>query len=181
LKGATNSSTNPYGQAFTTEKTVLATAGDARTNVVPEKSRTWIVTNPDTVNPNTGGETGWKLIPYPSTPMLLRDDSPIHPQAGWMDYHTWVTPYKEDQLYPGGAYLNNSGLPEWVGENENANILDTDVVLWHNFGLSHVPRAEDFPVMPVESCSIFLKPYNFFKENPALDVLAPTPTARNEP
>ncbi|ODM87557.1 Copper amine oxidase 1 [Orchesella cincta] len=51
--------------------------------------------------------------------------------------------------------------------------LNTDVVLWHNFGLSHVPRVEDFPVMPVEHVSIMLKPYNFFKENPALDVPPP--------
>jgi primary-amine oxidase len=31
-------------------------------------------------------------------------------------------------------------------------------VLWHTFGLTHVPRVEDFPVMPVETHMISLKP-----------------------
>lgn len=89
-------------------------------------------------------------MPFPSPPMLLQKDSPIHPQAAWMDFNTWVTPYQEDQLFPGGYYLNNSGLPQWVESSPNSNIANTDIVLWHNFGLSHVPRAEDFPVMPHE-------------------------------
>lgn len=49
-----------------------------------------------------------------------------------------------------GFYLNNSGLPEWVRQNRNANIQNTDVVIWHNFGITHIPRTEDYPVMPVE-------------------------------
>jgi primary-amine oxidase len=176
--GEPNSAVNPYGQAFTKDSKVFETAGEARTSVAPEKSRTWIITNPETEHPYTQKPVGWKLMPWASPPMLIHKDSPIHPQAAWMDYNTWVTPYKEDQLFPGGYFLNNSGLPEWVSEDEQASIANTDIVLWHNFGLSHVPRVEDFPVMPVETCGIFLKPYNFFLENPALDV--PPPRGRSE-
>ncbi|ODM87556.1 Copper amine oxidase 1 [Orchesella cincta] len=178
--GETGSSINPYGQAFTNERTTLRTAGQARTKIAPERSRTWVITNPQSIHPYTKQPVGWKLMPWASPPLLLRNDSPIHPQAEWMDYNTWVTPYHDDQMFPGGYYLNNSGLPEWVGRDENANIENTDVVLWHNFGLSHVPRVEDFPVMPEEHVSIMLKPYNFFKENPALDVRAPPLRSKSE-
>lgn len=40
------------------------------------------------------------------------------------------------------------------------------------FGLTHNPRIEDFPVMPVEKVSVMLKPDGFFTKNPALDVPA---------
>jgi primary-amine oxidase len=38
------------------------------------------------------------------------------------------------------------------------------------FGINHVPRIEDFPVMPCEIIKVSLKPVNFFEKNPALDV-----------
>lgn len=38
------------------------------------------------------------------------------------------------------------------------------------FGLTHNPRIEDFPVMPMERVSVMLKPDGFFTKNPALDV-----------
>lgn len=141
---------NPYGQGFTTRNTLLRTTGAGRTNISPETSRTWHIRNPNSLHPYTKQPVAWKLMPSPTPPALLRRDSPIHAQAEWLDYNTWVTPYQENQLFPGGFYLNNSGLPEWVGQNKNSNIDNTDIVIWHNFGISHIPRAEDFPVMPVE-------------------------------
>ena len=50
------------------------------------------------------------------------------------------------------------------------NVEDTDIVVWISFGLNHIPRIEDFPVMPVETLRVSLKPVNFFAKNPALDV-----------
>ena len=52
--------------------------------------------------------------------------------------------------------------------------MDTDVVLWHTFGLTHVVRPEDWPVMPVERTGFWLIPVGFFDRNPALD-LPPAP------
>ena len=44
------------------------------------------------------------------------------------------------------------------------------MVLWYTTGLMHVPRPEDFPVMPVEYIGFKLQPVGFFDRNPALDV-----------
>ncbi|CAL8085027.1 unnamed protein product [Orchesella dallaii] len=164
---------NPYGQAFHSRKIPLRTAGEGRTQVAPELSRSWLISNQNSLHPYTHQPVAWKFEPWASPPMLMSKESPIHPMAEFLDYNTWVTPYKEGQMFPGGFYLNNSGLPEWVREDEGASIENRDVVFWHNFGISHVPRVEDFPVMPVVECGVVLKPYNFFKENPALDVLPP--------
>lgn len=62
------------------------------------------------------------------------------------------------------------GLPQWVEDTSNKNIENTDVVLWHTFGLTHFPRAEDFPLMPTEGVSLIFRPNNFFLKNPGLDI-----------
>ncbi|KAI1140636.1 copper amine oxidase 1 [Hypoxylon sp. FL0543] len=49
-------------------------------------------------------------------------------------------------------------------------------VVWSVFGLTHNPRVEDWPVMPVEIHQFHLRPADFFTSNPALDV----PSTRNE-
>jgi primary-amine oxidase len=87
--------------------------------------------------------------------------------------HTlWVTPYAPDERWPCGEFVNQSkrdeGLPAWTARNRP--IDDTDVVLWYVFGIHHLPRPEDWPVMPVDTVSFQLKPYGFFDRNPALDV-----------
>ena len=49
-------------------------------------------------------------------------------------------------------------------------IRNTDIACWITWGVNHVARAEDYPVMPVEHCLLTFKPVNFFNMNPALDV-----------
>ena len=66
-------------------------------------------------------------------------------------------------LNPGG-----DGLPAWAARNRS--IEDKDIVLWHTFGSTHLPRPEDWPVMPVEYCGFTLQPIGFFDRNPALDL-----------
>ncbi len=44
------------------------------------------------------------------------------------------------------------------------------MVVWYTFGVTHIPRPEDWPVMPVEYAGFSLVPYGFFDRNPALDL-----------
>ena len=48
--------------------------------------------------------------------------------------------------------------------------VDTDLVVWYSFGVTHFVRPEDWPVMPVEYTGFVLMPFGFFDRNPALDV-----------
>ncbi len=61
-------------------------------------------------------------------------------------------------------------LSKFVMCLQDRAINGKDCVVWHTFGVTHVPRQEDFPVMPVEHCGFLLKPFNFFDANPGLDI-----------
>ena len=82
----------------------------------------------------------------------------------------------DTQIHPAGRHVPQTsgspsqGLPSWIALNPTANLENTDIVLWHTFGLTHFPAPEDFPVMPAEPMSLLLRPRNFFTRNPALDV-----------
>ena len=49
-------------------------------------------------------------------------------------------------------------------------------MLWYVFGIHHITRVEEWPIMPVDTVSFWLKPFGFFDQNPSIDV-APTPKA----
>jgi primary-amine oxidase len=91
-----------------------------------------------------------------------------------VDHHVWVTPYREDEKYAAGDYPNQSGggdgLVKWTAADRP--IADEDVVFWYTFGHTHIPRPEDYPVMPTSYIGFLLKPNGFFDANPANDLPA---------
>lgn len=135
LPQPSGSKENPYGNGFTTRETVLRTPIEARTKISPLTGRSWFIRNPGKVHPYTKKPVSWKLAPFNAPPAFLRKDSPMHHRSAFTDYNVWVTKYKEDQLYPGGFYENGTGLPEWVDEDPNVDITNTDVVLWYIYGM----------------------------------------------
>ena len=58
--------------------------------------------------------------------------------------------------------------PEY--QRADRSIVDDDIVVWYSFGVLHIARPEDWPVMPVDRIGFMLKPSGFFDRNPALDV-----------
>ena len=69
----------------------------------------------------------------------------------------------------------NNVFPEGVERQTRAGQQDralesTDVVFWYTFGHTHIPRPEDYPVMPTAYIGFLLKPQGFFACNPANDV-----------
>ncbi len=169
---------NPQGNAFRTAVTRFEHEAQARRRVDPAASRTWRIVNPTSRN-RLGEPVAYKLVPS-ATPTLLADpDSSIGRRAAFATENLWVTPYHPDERRPAGEHPNQhdggDGLPRWTAADRS--LVDTDVVVWHTFGVTHVPRPEDWPVMPVECTGFHLVPVGFFERNPALDVPAPTPGA----
>jgi primary-amine oxidase len=144
-----------------------------------QSGRYWKVINPEAKN-SVGYPTGYKLIVTPSPLMLAQEGSYVRKRGGFATKHVWVTAYDPAEKYASGDYPNvhagGDGLPRYV--QQNRNIENTDIVLWHSFGHTHVCKPEDFPVMPVEYAGFMLKPNGFFAANPAND-LAPDRNARS--
>ena len=127
-----------------------------------------------------GQPIAYKLTPTMSTPTLLaHPDSSVGKRAGFAQHNLWVTPYRADERRAAGDYPNQheggDGLPRWTAADRS--LVDTDVVVWYTFGVTHIVRPEDWPVMPVEYTGFLLRPFGFFDRNPALDVPPSEPGA----
>ena len=85
-----------------------------------------------------------------------------------------MTAFDPAEKYASGYYPNvhegGDGLPRYAAQDRP--IENTDIVVWHSFGHTHVCKPEDFPVMPVEYAGFMLKPNGFFAANPANDLPA---------
>jgi primary-amine oxidase len=162
---------NPYGLAMVQRSTPLRTEEEGKQDFDWHRQRAWKVVN-DSARNKLGTPTGYKLVPGGALPALLDPSSPVFERAQVIGHTLWVTPYAEDERWPCGEMPTQSaadtGLPVWT--QANRPIADTDVVLWYVFGINHVTRPEEWPVMPVDVVSFWLKPVGFFHRNPALDV-----------
>ncbi len=158
-------SQNPQNSAFMMQETPLRTERQAERNISLESSRRWIVQNAAT-------GAGYALLPGENAVPFARPESWVRKRAGFLNSHIWVTPFSPAEMYPAGDYPNQSrggdGLPKWTAADRS--IDNKDVVLWYTMGITHNPRPEDWPVMPVHAAGFKLVPWGFFPRNPALDL-----------
>ena len=175
-KGVPRDHGNPHGNAFVAEQTLLACEEDAQRLCDSSSSRYWKIVNPSVTN-RMSEPVGYRLVPGENCIPFAHDDAAVIKRAGFLKRHLWVTPFKADEKYAAGDYPNQraggDGLPEWTAANRS--IADTDLVVWYTFGHTHIPRPEDWPVMPVHKIGFMLKPDGFFHSNPAMD-LPPSPS-----
>jgi primary-amine oxidase len=164
-------SENPYGNACVARSTLLSKEQEAQRVVDPFKGRYWKVVNPNSLN-QLGDPVGYKLVPGENLLPFAHPESSLMKRAGFAAKHLWVTPYNPAEKYPAGNYPNQhpggEGLPKWT--EGDRPIENTNVVLWYTFGHHHIPRPEDWPVMPTSYIGFYLKPVGFFEQNPAMDV-----------
>jgi primary-amine oxidase len=165
---------NPHGLAVVTRNEPLRTEREGRQDYDWASQRSWKVVN-ERVRNGLGTPVGYKLVPGDAIPPMLDPSSPVLQRAGVLAHTLWVTPYEPEERYPCGEFVvqarEDLGLPAWTAQDRP--IADADVVLWYVFGIHHVTRPEDWPVMPVDTVSFWLKPFGFFDRNPALDVAPP--------
>jgi primary-amine oxidase len=165
---------NPHGLALVQRNVVLRTEEEGKQDYDWATQRGWKIRSGRTNA--VGSPTAYKLVPGACFPAMLDPASPVMRRAGVLGHTLWVTPHDEAERWPAGEFptqaVQDTGLPAWTARNRS--IENTDVVLWYVWGIHHVTRVEDWPVMPVDTVSFWLKPVGFFDRNPALDV-APSP------
>jgi len=165
---------NPWSNAFAAHARLLETDTEAQRVVDPACSRHWKVVS-STARNRLGRPTAYKLVPGPTPTLLAAPDSSVGRRAAFATRNLWVTPYAAGERRASGDYPNQhcggEGLPRWTAQERS--IVDENLVLWYTFGATHIPRPEDWPVMPVEYAGFQLVPVGFFDRNPALDLPPP--------
>lgn len=167
---------NPYGLSLRQANTPLRTESEGKQDMDFASQRTWKVVN-DNVTTGLGLAPAYKLVPGAAIPAMFHPDSPILDRCHAIEHTLWVTANHPDERWPAGEFVNQSaadtGLARWT--RADRDIVNTDVVLWYTFGIHHITRPEDWPIMPSDTVSFWLKPFGFFDRNPSLDV-APSPS-----
>jgi primary-amine oxidase len=162
---------NPHGNAFAVHRRPLRTETEGRRRLNPACARFWEIVNPR-VHHRLGEPVAYRLVPGENAVPYAQPQAAVMKRAAFISNHLWVTPYEPGERYAAGEYPNQhpggSGLPQWT--DQDRPVEDRDLVVWYTFGHHHVPRPEDWPVMPVATIGFMLKPVGFFERNPALDV-----------
>ena len=168
---------NPHGNAHGVRETLIENESDSARDIRTELGRCWKIVNRSKTSAR-GWNPGYRLVPGSNVKPMHQPGSPFMKRAPFVEHDLWVTAFDPAEKYAPGDYINQNeggpGLPDWV--RAERDLVDTDVVLWYTIGLLHIPRPEDFPVMPVEYTGFVLKPTGFFERNPALDLAPPRPS-----
>jgi primary-amine oxidase len=161
----------PRKSIWVAESSIAGKERDAMMDIHLEKPSMWIFVNPSVKGP-LGHPSGYEIMPGVTAASLLSPEDGVQKVGAFSSHQLWVTPYKADELYAAGTYPNSSkgdgGLATWT--RENRSIENTDLVAWYTLGFHHVPREEDWPVMPVMWHDFVIRPFDFFSKNPALDL-----------
>ena len=167
---------NPRGNYYEVRQSTVteSSAFDA----APQHNRVFKIVNTNRKNAISGKPVGYKFTP-PATQLLLADKGSVQfDRAHFAQHHVWVTKYQDNELFAGGRYTLQSareidGVFDAAARNDKVD--NEDVVVWSVFGLTHNPRVEDWPVMPIETLQVNLRPCDFFEVNPSIDV----PSSKN--
>ncbi|WP_232827663.1 primary-amine oxidase [Jiangella endophytica] len=169
---AADDETDPRGNAWRQVYTHLDTEHAARQLADPAIGKSWLVANADRRSA-LGSLIGYKLeLGGSLTLPLARPGSQQAERGGFATKHLWATPYSPRERYAAGEYVaqhpGGGGLPAYTGQDRS--LAGADLVLWPVLCAHHVVRPEDWPVMPVATVGLHLRPHGFFDGNPMLDL-----------
>jgi primary-amine oxidase len=171
---------NPYLNAWIAEETPLRSEQEAARTLNFDTARFWRITNPNKIS-DVGAPTAYRLIPGANARPMHHPDARGFKRMAFVSKHLWVTPARRDEMYAAGDYpwqkATPEGLMRWT--QADRNIENEDIAVWYVFGAHHVPRVEEWPVMPVDKIGFVLKPDGFFAGNPGLDLPRPEGTCHH--
>jgi primary-amine oxidase len=158
---------NPEGLWFAMEDHPLPAETAAIRGPDPAANRNWRVVNPARTN-RLGESVGYALVPGVTALPFAGPGSPVRRAGGFVTAQLFITPYHRDEMYPAGEFQNfglrDEGLLRWT--RSNRSLLDADLVLWYTLGVTHIPRPEEYPIMPVSRAGFRLVPSGFFDASP---------------
>lgn len=169
LRTETLPASNPRRSVWRAEGSVARVERDGQLMSMMTEPHVWRFVNP-AVKGVAGDPVAYQVAVDHGAMSLMSPDDWMVRRAGFINHMLWVTPYRADELYAAGDYptfsTKGEGLPAWTAANRP--IENTDIVAWVTVGFHHVPRVEDWPVMPVAWHGFELRPNGFFDRNPGL-------------
>ncbi|MBI2687315.1 MAG: hypothetical protein HYX27_13430 [Acidobacteria bacterium] len=156
---------------WVSQPSVAAREKDAVLDIQLDKPSMWMFMNP-AVKGALGHSTAYEVMPGMTAKSLMSPDDPPQKLGAFSEHQFWVTPYDANQRYASGTYptsaTGDDGLAVWT--QANRSIVNTDIVGWYTLGFHHIPRSEDWPVMPTMWHHFHIRPFHFFQSNPVLDL-----------
>jgi len=176
---ATGTSEHVAGNAFVTKDTILKNQLEGARDYDFDKERRWRIVNPARKHYSSRDDVGYVVgTKSGAIPLMAREDGWAAIRGAFMKKAMWVVKDVEDskgsRMWPSGKYVPQTrsepadSVGSWV--KEEANIENEDILLFITIGTTHIPRPEDWPVMPVEHLNLTFKPQSFFAANPSMDV-----------
>ena len=167
---------NTHGSAIGFTRTRLTSEKGARRRADNSIGRTWRVSSTTRKN-RLGRPVSYVLTPEGKPVLLAQPESVIASRARFATADLLGHRVRRPGALPRRRRRStraqaSRALPAFVADD--APLENADLVLWHTFGLTHFPRTEDWPIMPVDTCGFALTPHDFFDRNPTLDVPAST-------
>ncbi|MCC6278721.1 MAG: primary-amine oxidase [Oligoflexia bacterium] len=168
VKSVPRGNLNPDGNVFVAENSILATEKVAQRDLNLKTARKWKVINSNSRN-EFKHPRSYALMPGENMFPYLHPSSQIRKRAGFIDHHAWFTVYKDTEMSGAAPYPTTApegeGLPRYISNNES--LENQDIVMWYTFGITHLPRPEEWPIMNMHRAGFTLMPVNFFSINPA--------------
>lgn len=156
---------NRTGTGFVHQSRVLGSERDAMRDANPAASRHWIVESAD-LDSAIGRPRGYLLVPGTLPDLLADEGSPLRDRGSFAAHTLWVTRLAPGERYPAGDSPGQgggpAGLPLYVADD--APLDGADLVVWYTVGMTHVPRPEEWPLMPVSRLRFELRPSDFLPE-----------------
>ncbi|KAH9981670.1 peroxisomal copper amine oxidase [Russula compacta] len=173
---------NFAGNAFQVHDRVLRRASEGAREWDASTDRRWRIVSAGMKHYASGQQTGYSIgVKGGATTALPRPEGWVGRRATFTRNTLWVVREKEDareggRMWPSGKYVPQAreepadSLARWVRDDGDESIENEDVLVYVTVGTTHIPRPEDWPVMPVDHVRLTLKPNSFFSANPSLDV-----------
>ncbi|KAG1830900.1 copper amine oxidase [Suillus variegatus] len=181
LSAPTGSKENFAGNGFVVKDKVLKSqVQDGARDFDWARERRWRITNKARTHESSGKDASYAIMMKGGVlPLMAHTDSWVARRASFAHKTLWVVRDKEgadgSRMWPSGKYVPQTreepqdSVGRWVKDG-NGSIENEDIVLYLTVGTTHIPRPEDWPVMPVEHVNLMFKPNNFFTKNPSMDV-----------
>ena len=158
------------------EETAAADRDSGQRDVDFDRMRYWKVINRRAKNwvgspPATSSRRGSPVKPF------THPDSPSGRRGRFIQHQLVGDALRPGRALPGRRIrqsIDGGVMASRRGLATDRPIENTDIVLWHSFGLHHLPRPEDHPVQTCVVCGFTLAPIGFFDQNPVIDLPSQT-------